>query len=82
MAAKKGYLKLQICENAPTISTMSDKWIKDGRFSNDYKWTKTQLVAVTTLDDLIKEYGSPKFCKIDVEGFEYPVLKGLTKPIP
>lgn len=82
LAEKEGYLKLHICENATTISTMSDKWVKNGRFSTDYKWTKTQLVPVTTLDDLIKEYGLPKFCKIGVEGFEYPVLKGLTKPIP
>ena len=78
---KVGYINLHICEDCNVISTMSDRWIKDGRFSDGNKWTKNQLVPVTTLDDLIKEYGLPKFCKIDVEGFEYQVLKGLTKPI-
>jgi hypothetical protein len=38
-------------------------------------------VAVTTLDDLIKSYGEPAFCKIDVEGFEEDVLAGLTRPL-
>ncbi len=38
-------------------------------------------VDVTTLDMLISSYGHPKFCKIDVEGFELSVLKGLTHPI-
>jgi FkbM family methyltransferase len=38
-------------------------------------------VPVTTLDLAIKEYGRPRFCKIDVEGFETEVLKGLTSNI-
>lgn len=82
LAEKEGYLKLHICENATTISTMSDKWMNEGRFSDDYKWTKIQLIPVTTLDKLIKKYGLPKLCKIDVEGFEFPVLNGLHSPIP
>ena len=28
-----------------------------------------------------QEFGLPKFCKIDVEGFEYEVLQGLSSPI-
>lgn len=79
---RPGYSELSVCEDAHSISTMSDKWKKEGRFSQYYKWTKTQKVLVTTLDELIKEYGQPKFCKIDVEGLEESVLKGLTKPIP
>lgn len=75
----EGYEELMICEDAPTISTMSSKWKDEGRFSKDYKWTKTKKVPITTLDALIQSYGLPKFCKIDVEGFEESVLKGLTK---
>jgi len=78
---KEGYGELAVCESANTISTLSDKWRNAGRFSRDYKWTKTQTVPITTLDSLISLYGQPTFCKIDVEGFEPFVLKGLSKPI-
>ena len=71
-----------IYEEAPTISTMSNKWKNEGRFSKYYKWTTQEKASITTLDKLILSYGLPKFCKIDVEGFEESVLKGLTKPIP
>jgi FkbM family methyltransferase len=39
-------------------------------------------VSVITLDRAIEDYGRPDYCKIDVEGWEYEVLKGLTQPIP
>jgi FkbM family methyltransferase len=79
----EGYGELMICEDATTISTMSTKWKNESRFSKNYKWIKTQnKVPITTLDALILSHGLPKFCKIDVEGFEESVLKGLTKPIP
>lgn len=82
LADKPGYLDLSICDRYNGLSTMSEKWEKEGRFAHKYKWTKTQKVPVTTLDNLIAEYGLPKFCKIDVEESEPLVLKGLTKPIP
>jgi FkbM family methyltransferase len=80
LADKEGTAELAICEDASTISTMSEKWRSEGRFSTQYKWTKTQLVETTTLDALMALYGKPVFCKIDVEGFELAVLKGLSRP--
>jgi len=38
-------------------------------------------VPVTTLDAEIRKFGKPVFCKIDVEGFEAEVLRGLSSPI-
>jgi len=52
---------------------------KHGRFVK-YEWDKTEIVPVITLDSLIESYGVPEFIKIDVEGFEQQVIKGMTRP--
>jgi len=68
-----------------TMSSMSPEWmtntIQSGRFSAQI-WTRTATVKTTTLDVLCKEYGSPAFTKIDVEGSEACVIRGLTHPVP
>lgn len=73
--------EISICDEANTISTMSGRWIHDGRFADAYAWNRKETVPMTTLDALIEEFGIPHYCKIDVEGFEYNVLKGLSRPI-
>jgi FkbM family methyltransferase len=71
--------------NAHTISSLSTEWIRkvkeSGRFK-DYRWDKTEKVVSTTLDALIASHGVPRFIKIDVEGYEPEVLRGLTQPAP
>ena len=42
---------------------------------------KSGRVSVTTLDALIHQYGSPAFVKIDAEGFEYEIMRGLSQPL-
>jgi FkbM family methyltransferase len=68
------------CIEANTISSFADKW-KEGRFSN-YNWTNGNELYVTTLDRIIRMFGLPKYCKIDVEGYEKKVILGLTQRIP
>ncbi|MCX5921939.1 MAG: FkbM family methyltransferase [Candidatus Dependentiae bacterium] len=82
LADKDGYLELFQCLQANTISTCSQSWTQEGRFvEQGYTWDKKIIIAVSTLDHMIAKYGKPNFCKIDVENFEFEVLKGLTQPI-
>jgi len=74
--------------NSHIVSSMSQEWIDSLKASDmffvstsAFQWQKSAKVNVTTLDKLVQEYGKPAFCKIDVEGYEYKVLKGLSKPV-
>ena len=64
------------------LSTLSSRFQKESRHALTHKWKEKQKVNIITLDYLIKLYGVPKFCKIDVEGYEDKVLEGLSYPIP
>jgi hypothetical protein len=44
-------------------------------------WDAVVRVRSTTLEALIGNHGVPVFCKLDVEGAEARVLKGLKTPI-
>ncbi|HVO41062.1 MAG TPA: FkbM family methyltransferase [Aggregatilineales bacterium] len=68
--------------NESAVSSMSQEWVHQNEPLGLYRWDKKAAVPVTTLDNLIQQYGLPTFCKIDVEGFEYHVLKGLSQPLP
>lgn len=73
-----------LVSNESTLSTLSKTFVErtsKHRFEKN-SWDKKITVQVTTLDKLIEKYGLPQFCKIDVEGFEEQVLKGLTHVIP
>jgi FkbM family methyltransferase len=67
------------------MSSLSESWIKaveaSGRFASS-EFAVERRVHTTTLDSLIAVFGLPRFCKIDVEGFELEVISGLSHPIP
>ena len=43
---------------------------------------RTHAVPVLPLDAAVAAFGVPAYCKIDVEGWELDVLKGLGQPLP
>ena len=60
------------------ISTASEEWILNSRFSGHNFDNKVGVVTVN-LDSLIKIFGNPDLIKIDVEGYEYEVISGLSQ---
>ncbi|MEX2681570.1 MAG: FkbM family methyltransferase [Candidatus Sigynarchaeota archaeon] len=74
-------LDFHINQKVPQSCTFSEQFISDSRYSLR-KWENTVKVPVTKLDTLIDKYGIPKFIKIDVEGYEWSVIQGLTKKVP
>jgi FkbM family methyltransferase len=67
------HLPLYIAHNR-VFSTFNKDWFSAAVGSVE--------VPVTTLDTAIEMYGVPDYCKIDVEGYELEVLKGLHQVMP
>lgn len=77
---KKGSMLLNTDSKNHSTATFSKRFKKESPFKNR-DWDKSIAVKVTTLKELVNKFGVPKYCKIDVEGYEYQVLKTLHKPI-
>jgi len=73
--------------NQNGISTASRRFMENSRFTKGSKnlppksanWELATKVHTITLDEMIVAYGNPDLIKIDVEGHEYEVLRGLSK---
>src|SRR4051794_780380 len=86
VGSTRGVLPMLVCDREPTVSTLSSDWADRMTHERDAfgrtQWSRSVLVPVTTLDDLIATFGMPAFCKIDVEGYDRPVLDGLSHAVP
>jgi FkbM family methyltransferase len=61
------------------LSSLEKAWLTDPSMPYNGKPFRTISVNTITLDDLALEYGEPDLIKIDVEGAEWTVFKGMTK---
>jgi FkbM family methyltransferase len=79
-----GQIDFRLNLENPTVSTASNDFVaaaKGARGWDKQAWTRSVQVPITTLDAMIQRYGMPSFIKIDVEGFEADVLRGMTQPV-
>ena len=80
-------VSMWVDEPGSAKNTLSPKWVNilrddQKRFGHALKFADQQLVETTTLEQLMVKYGVPRFIKIDVEGYENTVLRGMRRPVP
>ena len=69
---------------ADVFASLSPAFIQNAKTTGKYEdreWRRTNRVPIVTLDSLFRQHGKPDFIKIDVEGSEEEVLKGLSEPV-
>ncbi|MBB1283974.1 FkbM family methyltransferase [Flavisolibacter sp. BT320] len=88
LGAEEGIGTMFLHHEASAFNTLNAKFKEVTESDNLQKWNekikfqKSVPVKTTTLDKLISKYGLPYFIKIDVEGYELEVMKGLSQPVP
>jgi FkbM family methyltransferase len=80
-----GRAELRVSTRTPTVSTLDGGWqrrVSRAESFSHVRWDQRIEVTVETLDGLIAAHGGPSLIKLDVEGAEAVVLRGLSEPVP
>jgi FkbM family methyltransferase len=84
VGAESGRQAFHLNTDNPTVSTISDTFLKRASRAPGWEgqsWDDDIDVDIVTLDALLARFGIPVFIKIDVEGYEDAVLRGLSHPV-
>ena len=84
---RNGHETFWISEPGFEMNTLNPRWAETlgrdpARFGRTFKFGEKREVETLTLEQMISTYGRPFYVKIDVEGHESNVLKGLQSPVP
>ncbi len=87
IGASTTYQEFYVLKEGDQLNTFSTKWksiIESNvahRFAQNRAFATSYKVPVYRLDESVGHYGIPDLIKIDVEGSELSVLKGLSHPV-
>src|ERR1700677_2886485 len=73
LGRSEGTAELRIASDRDDVSTLSDRWAENTKAD----WQGTVQVQVRTLDSIATQHGVPKYVKVDAEGYDAEVLRGM-----
>lgn len=84
---KSGKATFLVDEPGSAKNTLNRKWADSlrtdpSRFGKTLAFKERVEVETVTLEELIQKYGKPYYVKLDVEGHEMNVLKGMETIVP
>jgi len=84
---RNGSETMWVDEPGSPANTLNPKWVETlrtdpSRFGKNLSFGEKKEVETITLEELICSHGLPFYVKIDVEGHEAAVLRGLRTPVP
>jgi FkbM family methyltransferase len=82
---RNGLGVLKVSDGKDKMSSLSADWREAvSKENRDYvgMWRREVTVPMITLDALIERYDFPSYIKVDVEGYEEQVLRGLSRCPP
>jgi FkbM family methyltransferase len=82
LSDQNGAETMWIDEPGSAKNTLNPKWVEtlrtdSSRFGKSLEFAQKKEVETITLEELIRSHGLPFYIKIDVEGYEAVVLRGL-----
>ncbi len=86
LSDQNGAETMWIDEPGSAKNTLNPKWVEtlrtdSSRFGKSLEFGQRKEVETITLEELIRSQGLPFYVKIDVEGYEAVVLRGLRSPV-
>jgi FkbM family methyltransferase len=87
VSEQSGTETMWIDEPGSAKNTLNPKWVDSlrsdsRRFGKHLAFGEERKIETVTLEELFKSHGRPYYVKIDVEGYEASVLRGLQSLVP
>ena len=87
VSEKSSIQKMWIDKPGSALNTLSTKWANtlredENRFGQRHNFGEWKEIETVSVEQLVATHGLPFFIKIDVEGHELSVLRGMRQPVP
>lgn len=80
VGSQPGRMVLQSCNETNECATFSTEFVETFSGHSNLHFQPGEEVEILTMAQLTARYGRPAFCKVDTEGFELEVIRGMAQP--